>query len=101
MVDPHAEILVKVACPIIPPCISSGLRVMEAVGIVQALAAEKSEGFALGFGNMCPPMACADIPNIDILRRDIEVAAKHKWSAGVGTLVEPTRQAIEPQQLGL
>src|SRR5262245_19950224 len=48
MIDPHAEVLVKVPRPIIPPRVAVGIIMAEPVGVDQSPGAELAEGLALG-----------------------------------------------------
>ena len=48
VVDPHAEVLVEVARPVVPPRIACGLLVMTAIGIDEAPVTQRLERGPLG-----------------------------------------------------
>src|SRR5436190_23975688 len=46
-------------------------------------------------------MARSRIPNVDVFRRDIEIAAKDDGSIGFDDWSQPAREPIKPDELGL
>src|SRR6516165_9578877 len=99
MVDAHAEILVEVAGTIVPPRISIGFGMAQAVRIAQAGPAKSSKRFPLRFRHMRPTMTCLRIPDVNVLRRNIEVASNHNGHTGASCFLQPLSEAAKPDKL--
>ena len=82
LIDPHSEVLVKVAGAIVPPAVARALRVSEAIGVDQAPLAPARPGGALLGRDVGPAVTGGRIPHVEVGRRDVEVAAEHERVAG-------------------
>src|SRR2546422_503810 len=100
VVDPHPEVLVEVAGTIVPPRVAAGLRVMEPVRVEETPAAEPRERRALGRRDVRPAVAGRGVPDVGVLRGDVEVAADDQRLRRMTRLAEPAREPLVPHELG-
>src|SRR5439155_12734081 len=100
VVDTHAKIFVEVAGAVVPPRVAPRLRVAQAVGVNESPSAETGERLALALRDVRSTMTQACIPYIDVFGRDIEIAAEHNRRVGIDRFIEPSREPIEPDELG-
>lgn len=101
MINPHPEILMEITRPVIPPRVPIGFRMPQPVSIDESRTAESRKRIAFRFGNVRSAMAHARIPDIDIRRRYVEIAAEHDGCAVRNRLLQPLQELPEPDKFGL
>ena len=99
VVDPHAVVLVEVAGPVVPPRVAARLRPQRAVDVDQAPVQQVAERRALRLRHVGRAVDGRLIPDVDLGRRDVEVAADHERLRRRRVLVEPAPQALVPGEL--
>src|SRR5439155_18471353 len=75
VVDPHPEVLVEVAGPVVPPREAAGFRVARAVAVDEARLEEPLEGGPFRWRNVGPAVSGLGVPYVGVRGRDVEVAA--------------------------
>src|SRR5690242_12846258 len=100
MIDPHAEVLMKVSGPVIPPCVAFGFGMKKPVRVYQPSLTKACERCPLAFGDVGSAMTCARVPHIDVFGRDIKIASKHQRRTSACSLVQPPHEPIKPHELG-
>src|SRR5687768_58138 len=89
MIDSHSEVLMKVASAIVPPGVTSGFGMPQAVSVNESGTGKTRERLAFARGDVCSTVTGARIPDVGILRRDIEVTAQHSGCFCVDIFVKP------------
>src|SRR5690349_16008969 len=100
VVDPHAEVLVEGAGPVIPPGVAAGLIVMETIAVHQTPATQAGERLALPRRHVGPAVADSRIPYVSVVGSEVEIAADNERLGWIGGLVEPASETVVPLQLG-
>src|SRR5690242_13509969 len=67
VIDPHAEVPMEGAGAVIPPGVAAGFRMLEAISIHQAPAAQPEERFPLGRRHVRSAMASPRVPHVLVL----------------------------------
>ncbi len=101
-VDPHADPLVEVARPVVPPrehALGVGVHVAEDVG--EAPVEQLPQRLALGLAHVGGVDELGDVPHVGVGRGDVEVAAQSDVAGGVGHRVEVADEPVEPPELVL
>src|SRR5689334_18827215 len=78
LIDPHSEVLVEVPRAVIPPGIAPGLGMLRTVDIFEPPLTEPAPGLALARRDVGRSAEHVRIPDVDVLRRDVEIPAEYE-----------------------
>jgi hypothetical protein len=74
---------------------------MAAIRVLEAPLAESGDRAPLRLRDVRAAVARGGIPHVDVLGRDVQVAAEHERAARVARRREPRREALVPGELRL
>src|SRR6516165_6309912 len=99
MINSHPHVLVEISCAIVPPRITARLWMSQTISIDETPLAQPRECLPLTLRDVGSTMTRVRIPNINIFRRDIEIAPKRDCSVLLNRLIQPTAKPPKPYQL--